>query len=420
MTARDAYLPRVADKQLQALLSALGAVVIEGPKACGKTRTAEQVAASSVRLDLDLNVRQAAAIDPSLALDGPPPRLIDEWQVVPGIWNAVRHAVDDRGQPGQFILTGSAVPADDETRHSGAGRMVRMRMRPMSLFESRLSSARISLSQLLSGGEASSPDSGLTVPDLAEEIAHGGWPASRHLDTAAAQIALRGYLDEIRYTDIKNVDGINRDPEKVERLMQSLARHTATEAALTVLAADTVRDDGELKEHTVGEYLNALRRLFVVEDQPAWAPHLRSKSQLRRSAKRHFVDPSLAIAALRTGPGPLLDDLNFLGLLFESLVVRDLRIYAQACDANVLHYRDNKGNEADAIVRAADGRWAAFEIKLGGNLVDQGSESLKRFARQIDTAKCGEPSALGVIVGTGYGYVRKDGIQVIPIGALGP
>lgn len=420
MPEGPSYLPRIADQQLQTLLSALGAVVIEGPKACGKTKTAGRRAASTVRLDVDLNAQQAAAADPSLVLDGPAPRLIDEWQVVPSVWNAIRRAVDERGLPGQFILTASAVPADDETRHTGAGRFARVRMRPLSLFESNLSSGQISLARLLDGDAASSPDSGLAVAGLAEEISHGGWPASRRLGAEAAQMGLRGYLDEIRRTDINEVDGVNRDPEKVARLMRSLARHIATTTSVTVLAADAAGADATLKDDTASGYLNALRRLFVVEDQPAWAPHLRSKYQLRRSAKRHFVDPSLAVAALRTSPKPLLDDLNYLGYLFESLVVRDLRVYAQACDAEVLHYRDNNGHEAGAVVQAADGRWGAFEVKLGAGLVDQGADSLKRFVKQIDTTKCGEPAALGVITGTGYGYVRKDGVQVIPIGSLGP
>ena len=420
MTPRSPYFPRIADGQLRTLLDAVGAVVIEGPKACGKTETAAQMAASSVRLDVDVNARQAAEADPALVLDGAVPRLIDEWQVVPSTWNAVRREVDERRAPGQFILTGSAVAADDATRHTGAGRFARMRMRPLSLFESNLSDGEISLSGLLGGEAGSSAASDLTVTDLAEEIAHGGWPANRGLSTEAAQIGLRGYLDEIRNADIKNVDGVNRDPEKVGRMMRSLARHTATTTALTVMVADASGPDGRLKEHTAGEYLDALRRLFVVEDQPAWAPHLRSRYQLRSSPKRHFVDPSLAVAALRTSPKPLLADLNFLGHLFESLVVRDLRAYAQPCDAQVLHYRDNNGHEADAVVQAADGRWAAFEIKLGPGLIDEGAGSLRRFAKQIDTAKCGEPAVLGVITGTGYGYVREDGIQVIPIGSLGP
>lgn len=420
MPEQPQYVPRVADQQLQALVNALGAVVIEGPRACGKTRMGEQVAASSVRLDVDVNARQAAAADPSLILDGATPRLIDEWQVVPSLWNVIRCAVDERGAQGQFILTGSAVPADDDARHTGAGRFARMRLRPFSLFESDLSTGRISLAGLLDGEAAASDDTGLTVADLAEEIAHGGWPASRSLSADQAQMALKGYLDEIRNTDIKRVDGVNRDPEKVARLIRSLARHTATTTAVTVLAADTAGPEGVLKADTAGEYLTALRRLFVVEDQPAWAPHLRSKYQLRRAAKRHFVDPSLAVAALRTTPRRLLDDLSYLGYLFESLVIRDLRIYGQACDAEVLHYRDNNGHEVDAVVQAADGRWAAFEVKLGPGLADDGAESLKRFARQVDTARSGDPAVLGVITGTGYGYVRGDGVQVIPIGSLGP
>lgn len=415
------YRPRIIDEELVTRLAALGAVVIEGPKACGKTETASRVAASEVRLDIDRDARHAIAVDPALVLEGPTPRLIDEWQVEPEIWNHVRRAVDDRQKPGQFILTGSAVPADTATRHTGAGRFSRLWMRPMSLFEADRSTGAISLSELLDGGFASSPDTGLTVGDLAEEIARGGWPGNRSLTLDQSLQAARDYLDQIRRADISAVDDKARDPEKVGQLLRSLARHVSTHAATKTLALDVGGAEGALKEDTAAEYLAALRRLFIVEDQPAWAPHLRSKYQLRRAAKRHFVDPSLAVAALRSSPGPLLEDLNFLGLLFESLVIRDLRIYAQAADAQVLQYRDSNGHEADAIVAAADGRWAAFEIKLGaGALVDEGAESLRRFSKQIDTKKCGPPAALGVIVGTGYGYLREDGIQVLPIGALGP
>lgn len=415
------YRPRIVDRELAARLAALGAVVIEGPKACGKTETARRPAASEVRLDVDTNARQAIAVDPALVLNGPTPRLIDEWQVEPEIWNHVRRAIDDRKEPGQFILTGSAVPADGATRHSGAGRFSRLQMRPMSLFEAERSTGAISLSQLLDGGFASSPDPGLTVPDLAEEISRGGWPGNRNLPLDQALQVGRDYLDQIRRVDISAVDDKARHPEKVGQLLRSLARHVSTAAATKTLALDVGGAEGALKEDTAAEYLASLRRLFIVEDQPAWAPHLRSKYQLRRAAKRHFVDPSLAVAALRSSPGPLLQDLNFLGLLFESMVIRDLRVYAQTADAEVLQYRDSNNHEVDAIVAAADGRWAAFEIKLGaGALVDEGAESLQRCIKQIDTKKCGPPAALGVIVGTGYGYLRNDGIQVIPIGALGP
>lgn len=415
------YRPRVTDSELADRLQTAGAVVIEGPKACGKTATARRAAASEVLLDVDESARAAAAVNPSLILDGSSPRLIDEWQVEPGIWNHVRRAVDDRDRVGQFILAGSAVPADDATRHTGAGRFSRLRMRPMSLFEAGVGSGAISLAGLLEGAPTESSDPGLTIGDLAEEIARGGWPGLRGQAVSRAQQRVRDYLDEIRRTDINVVDGVHRDPDRVGRLLHSLARNVATPVTVSTLALDTGGSDGALKEHTAAEYLAVLERLFVVENQAAWAPHLRSRYVLRRAAKRHFVDPSLAVAALKTSPAALLRDLNFLGLLFESLVVRDLRIYAQAGDGRVLQYRDSDGLEVDAIVENADGRWAAFEIKLGGAAaIEQAAVSLTTFSKRVDPRKSGEPVALGVVVGEGYGYVRDDGIHVIPIGALCP
>ena len=415
-----AYLPRIVDAELEARLAAVGAVVIEGPKACGKTETARQRAASSVLLDVDENARRAAAVDPSLVLDGPTPRLIDEWQIEPGIWNHVRRAVDDRGVAGQFVLTGSSVPADDVARHTGAGRFSFLRMRPMTLFETGHTNGAISLAALLAGEPARSDDPGLSVRDLAERIAAGGWPAQHGRRVADAARAARDYLEQIRQVDVSRVAGSRRDPAKLERLLRSLARNTSTEAAVTVLAADAGGGDGPLDRHTVAEYLNILDRLMIIEDQPAWAPHLRSRASLRLSSKRHFVDPSLAVAALGAGPERLLQDLNLLGLLFESLVIRDLRVLAQPLDGQVLHYRDNYGLEADAVVQLADGRWGAFEIKLGAGLVDEGAEALLRFLAAIDTRKTGEPAVLGVIAGTGFGYVRPDGVAVIPVGSLAP
>lgn len=409
------------DGELAARLKATGAVAIEGPKACGKTATARQIAASEVLLDVDAGARRAAAVDPALVLNGETPRLIDEWQLEPAIWNHVRRAVDDRGAPGQFILAGSAVPPDDITRHTGAGRITRLQMRPMTLLETDLSSGEIALAQLLDGQSPHSADRGLTVADLAREIAIGGWPGLRDRATEDALRAVRDYLEEIRRVDVSRVEDRRRDPDKVGALLRSLARNVATYAAVTTLAGDTA-SAGEpmMKDETASEYLDALRRLMVIEDQPAWAPHLRSRNALRQAPKRHFVDPSLAVAALRATPERLLRDVNLLGFLFESLVVRDLRVYAQATDAHVLQYRDNRGIEVDAIVQAADGRWAAFEVKLGSSQVDDAAASLHRFAAQIDTARSGAPATLGVIVATGYGYVREDGIAVIPIGALGP
>lgn len=394
--------------------------MIEGPKACGKTATARQVAASEVLLDVDANARQAINVDPSLILAGPSPRLIDEWQVEPQIWNHIRRAIDERGATGQFILTGSAVPPDEIARHTGAGRITRLRMRPMSLFERGRSSGVASLGALLAGEPVQSPDAGLTVEALAREIALGGWPGFTGLAPEQALRAVRDYLDEIRRVDVARVDGARRDPDRVGQLLRSLARNVASYAAATTLARDTGGAEGPIKDDTVRDYLAALTRLMVVEDQPAWAPHLRSRYTLRSAAKRHFVDPSLAVAALRAAPEALLRDLNMLGFLFESLVVRDLRIYGQRNDAEVLQYRDSSGLEVDAIVQAADGSWAAFEVKLGVGQIEEGAATLKRFARQIDTRKSGPPAALGVIVGSGYGYVRDDSIAVIPIGALGP
>jgi predicted AAA+ superfamily ATPase len=403
-----------------ARLSAVGAVVIEGPKACGKTATARQIAASEVLLDVDANARQAIAVDPTLVLDGPTPRLIDEWQIEPTIWNHVRRAIDERSNPGQFILTGSAVPPDDITRHTGAGRITRLRMRPMSLIETGRSTGRVSLTELLEGAMRPSPDPGLKLADLVEEVALGGWPGLRGRSVPNGLIAVRDYLDEIARVDVGRVDATHRDPNRVARLLQSLARNVATHAAATTLAKDTGGTEGPLKDDTVREYLGALERLMVVEDQPAWAPHLRSKYRLRTAPKRHFVDPSLAVAALRATPDQLLRDLNLFGFLFESLVVRDLRVYAQAVDAQVSQYRDSGNLEIDAIVQTGDSRWIALEVKLGQGQVDHAAANLTRFAERIDIAKCGRPALLGVIVATGYGYRREDGVAVIPIGALGP
>ncbi len=414
------YRPRIADAELSNRLRSAGAVVIEGPKACGKTATARQAAASEVLLDIDAEAREAVAINPQLILEGAAPRLIDEWQVEPQIWNQVRRAVDDRGEPGQFILAGSATPADDVTRHSGAGRFGRLRMRTMSFFESGSSNGAISLAAVLAGsaGEATEPD--LSLPDLSEEIARGGWPGLRGLPLDAAMQRVRDHLEEICRTDVATIDDGWLDPERVRRLVRSLARNVATHASLTTLARDTAGPDGQIKDETARRYLAALERIFVVEDQPAWEPHLRSKYVLRKSAKRHLVDPSLAVAALEATPDALLKDLRLLGFLFESLVVRELRIYAQPLGGRVKQYRDSSGLEVDAIVEAGDA-WGAFEVKLGGaKAIDEAAANLVRFAEQVDTDRVGSPAALAVVTAGGYGFRREDGVQVIPVGALGP
>ena len=414
------YHPRVVDDEIAALLEVVGAVVIEGPKACGKTESARQVARSEVRLDVDRAARQAADLDPGLILEGAAPRLIDEWQMVPAIWNHVRRAVDDRGRPGQFILTGSAVPRDDVTRHTGAGRFVRVRLRPMSLFESGHATGEVSLEAVLAGEPPRAADPGLDIRHLAERVAVGGWPGLQGQPTPGVLRVLRGYVDEVRRTDVQRVQGVEHDPERIHLLMRSLARHTSTMASLATLARDVGGPEDALAKNTVSDYHEALARLMMVEDQPAWAPHLRSRSRVRTSPRRHFVDPSLAVAALRATPERLLEDPELLGLLFESLVVRDLRVYAQSAEAQVLHYRDNTGLEVDAVVEAVDGRWAAFEVKMGSGRVDDAAAALLKFADRVDTARCGEPSRLGVITATGYAYTRPDGVAVIPVGALGP
>jgi predicted AAA+ superfamily ATPase len=293
-------------------------------------------------------------------------------------------------------------------------------MRPMSLFESGHADGQVSLAALLDGATPRAPDPGLSVMDLADLVTVGGWPAQQGQRVLDAARGARDYLEQIRSVDVSRVGETRRDPFRVGAVMTSLARNVATEVKNSVLAADAGGSDGPLSEHTVAAYLGALTRLMVIEDQPAWAPHLRAKAVLRKSPKRHFVCPSLAVAALAAGPERLLADLNLFGLLFESLVVRDLRVLSQPLDGRVLHYRDNYGVEVDAIVQLADGRWGAFEVKLGSGEVDAAAASLLRFRRQIDTTRCGEPAVLGVICGTGFTYRRDDGVAVIAVGSLGP
>ena len=414
------YLPRIVDSELAESLGAAGAVLVEGPKASGKTATAMQAVESEVLLDVDDNARRMVGADPASVLDGGTPRLIDEWQLEPAIWNHVRRAVDRRAAPGQFILTGSAVPADDITRHTGAGRFARLRMRPLSLCELGCSTGEISLQRLMDGERQRAKRSELSIASVAELVCGGGWPGN--IGTVLPRIlrANRAYLDEVRRTDVSTVSGKTRDPIKVGRLLRSLARNVATPVAMSKLTAEVGDNSRPLKADTVAEYLDALKRLMVVEDQPAWSPHLRSRTVLREMPVRHFVDPSLAVAALRATPARLTADLEFLGFLFESMVIRDLRVYAQSVDAQVYHYREKEGLEVDAIVEAADGSWAAFEIKLGERWVEDGAKSLRRLAGRMERSDHDKPSALAVIVPQGYGVAGGGEVGVIPVGALGP
>lgn len=415
------YTRRVADEELKRCLAAAGAVLVEGPRACGKTVTARQEAASEVFLDVDRRAQDMIAVSPGLVLEGATPRLIDEWQTAPVVWNHVRRAVDARPGKGHFILTGSAVPPDDITRHTGAGRIVRLRLRPMSLFELGSSTGKVSLERMLKGTPAHHPTADLSVRDLARLVCVGGWPGHLALSPEEALRVNQGYVDDICRTDLQRVDGVRRVPDRVHRFLRSLARNVATCASLATIArAVAGAEQASMTGHTARSYLTGLERLMVVEDQPPWAPHLRSRSRLQVSAKRHFVDPSIAVAALGAGPEHLLRDFSWFGFLFESMVIRDLRVYAQAMGARVYHYRDHTGLEVDAIVDAGPGRWAAFEIELGLSRIDGAVRSLLKFADRVDTSRCGAPAALGVIADGGYGYVRPDGVSVIPLGALGP
>lgn len=419
-TRPRAYRPRIVDRELDDRLRSRGAVVIEGPKACGKTWTALQRAASVVRLDVDAGARRAIEVDPTLVLDGATPRLLDEWQTAPELWNHVRRAIDDRGLPGQFILTGSATPADDLTRHTGAGRLSRLRMRPMSSFESGHAHGGVSLETLLGGGTAQSPDTGQSVAELAARIVVGGWPGHLGMSERDAVRAAADYLQELHRSEVQSLTDGRRDPRKVASLVRAIARHVAAPAPTSALARDAGGPTGALDRDTAARYLDALNRLMITEEQPAWTPHLRSRSRARTAPKRHFVDPSLAAAALGATPAKLLRDVETLGLLFESLVVRDLRVYAQGFGGTVLHYRDNTGLEVDAIVESPDGTWAAFEVKLGQARIDDAAKSLLKFADRVDARRTGPPARLVIVTGTGYAYDRPDGVSVVPIGALGP
>ena len=416
------YRPRVVDREVSETLQASPAVLLDGPRASGKTWTGRHFARSEALLDTLPGARLAASVDASRLLDGAVPRLLDEWQQVPGIWNPMRRACDDRAQMGQFILTGSASPPDDITRHSGAGRVARVRVRPMSLFESGESDGSVSLGSML-GGEPSRPqNAGCRIPDMVELVCRGGWPRVSDATAAAAQRYLRNYLDDISRTDIAQVDDVSRDPVGVRRVLASLGRNVGTKASYATLAHDASRDRAvPVHPRTVKAYLQALERLFVVEDLPAWQPNLRSRIALRTTPTRHFVCPSLAVAALRTNNARLRADLGFFGLLFESLVVRDLRVYSQLDGCQLSHYRDEYGLEIDVIVERADGEWAAFEVKLGSDDgVAEAVESLRRLRDRVDTAKMGTPVKLAVITATGVGAELPDGITIVPITALGP
>ena len=413
------YRPRVADGELTDRLRRAGAVVIEGAKWCGKTQTALRASASVLHVDTDPTVDALMQIDPGVLLEGDTPRLLDEWQWQPKLWDHVRHAVDDRQTPGQFILTGSATPDDTVRKHSGAGRFSVMRMRPMSLWESGQSSAEVSWRDVRHGGQVRAPAVGHSLRQTAETIVRGGWPATLDLGLDDAQAYVADYLDLLAQADLSRVAGARRDPGRVRRLLASLARNTATVVSVSTLVADVGEAGGTLGRETATAYLDALERLMIVEDQPAWSTALRDSATLRQSPKRHLVCPSLAAAAMGATVDKLVREPKTLGSLFESQVVRDLRVYAAPDRGVVYHYRDSRDREIDAIVQYPDG-WVGVEIKLGVGAVDAAASDLLRVVSAIDTQTVGRPDALVVVTADGPAYRRPDGVAVVPLDALRP
>ncbi len=419
------YKPRITDALIERKLKGKGAILIEGPKWCGKTTTAEQFAKSILYMSKPEDVQSnlmMAEIDPSKLLKGETPRLIDEWQIAPKLWDAVRFEVDHRDNMGHFILTGSAVPPkNDEIFHTGTGRFAWIKMRPMSLFESLESTGEVSLRELFNQPSQLNGENKLDIDDLAFLICRGGWPGAIDMDKDIALDQAFDYYTAIVNTDISRADNVKRDPERTKRLMRSYARNQGAQTAYTVIRDDIVANDSEsLTEDTVYAYTNALRKIFVIEDMPAWNPNLRSKTAIRTSDTRYFIDPSIATASLGLGPEELIKDLNTMGLFFETMCVRDLRVYAESIDGQVYHYRDKSGLECDTVIHLRNGSFGLIEIKLGGDkLIEEGAETLKAFRDKIDTTKMKTPSFLMVVTGTGrYAYRREDGVYVVPIGCL--
>lgn len=413
------YLHRIADAQVTRALESVPIVVIDGVKGCGKTWTGLRHARSRVLLSENAAARQGAEVVPRRTLEGDRPRLIDEWQTVPRLWETARHVVDEGRDVGCFILTGSAQPADDVTLHSGAGRVSRVRMRPMSLAESGESDGSVSLGSLLDGGQCEAAASEISVPDIAEVLCRGGWPRNLGRTSSASAELLESYLDEMARVDLPDASGRSLDAVRVRRLLTSLGRHTATTASLRTLARD-VAGEPPMSWHATAGYLDALQRVYMVEDLPVWPTRLRSRATLQQAPKRHFADPSLAAAVIGATPSRLLDDVETMGLLFESLVIRDLRIYAEANRARVFHWRTSYGNEFDAVVERRDGSWLPVEVKLGATRADEAAASLIKSCEHVDPGERGAPVAKLVITATGLGYRRPDGVSVVPITALGP
>ena len=418
------YKPRVIDEAIARRLRSKGAILVEGAKWCGKTTTCEQHAASILYMSDPDRVKQnlqLADISPRSLLLGETPRLIDEWQIAPKLWDAVRFEADHRDGFGHFLLTGSAVPAEmEQVHHTGTGRFAWIKMRPMSLYESGESSGDVSLKALFGSDDVPVfAENKMSLEKIAFLICRGGWPQATFLEGEDALLQSFDYLDAVVKSDISRVDGVSRNENRARLLMRSLARHQGTQAPNTTICED-VSEDTEFSKDTVVSYTNALKKIFVIEDCPAWSPNLRSKTAIRTSDTRYFVDPSIATAALGVGPGDLMNDLETCGLLFETLCIRDLRVYAEALDGSIYHFRTKDGLECDAVVHLRNGSYGLIEIKLGGDkLIEEGASTLKAVADKIDTTKMKAPSFLIVLTATSpYAYRRPDGVYVVPIGCL--
>ena len=419
------YKARIADELLKNRLLGKGAVLIEGPKWCGKTTTAEQIAGSILYMADPEKEKQnltMAEINPKRLLKGEIPRLIDEWQIAPKLWDAVRFEVDHRNEFGQFILTGSSVPASYEhIHHTGTGRFSWLLMRPMSLYESLDSTGEVSLKMLFEAPEQIEGENMLDLKQLAFLVCRGGWPRATDLDGEIALEQAFDYYDAVVKSDISRADGISRNPERVKRLMRSYARNQGAQVSNTLLCEDIVVNEAEtFDSDTVYSYINALKKIFVIEEMEAWNPNLRSKAAIRTSNTRYFVDSSIAAAALGVGPQDLIEDLNTFGLLFETMCIRDLRVFAEVLNGSVYHFRDKTGLECDAVIHLRNGVYGLIEIKLGGDrLIEEGAENLKKLGNKIDTTKMRAPAFLMVLIGVGdYAYRRQDGVYVVPIGCL--
>jgi len=419
------YKKRVADNILAKRLKAKGAVLIEGAKWCGKTTTAEQIAKSVLYMQDPESQKQnleLAEINPSRLLSGETPRLIDEWQMAPKLWDAIRFEVDKRDEFGQFVLTGSAVPGNlSEISHTGTGRISRMMMRPMSLYESLDSTGEVSLADLFAGKNEIDGENNIDIDQLAFLICRGGWPKSLDQEEEVALMQARDYYDAVVNQDIARVSGISRDTEKVKRFMRSFARNIGSQTKKSTIIQDMSANEAfEISPKSVEEYMSDLKKIFVIEDSTAWNPNLRSKTVIRTADTKYFTDPSIGAAALGIGPQDLINDLNTMGLFFENMCIRDLRIYADALDGNVYHYRDKNGLECDAVLHLRNGRYGLIEIKLGGDtLISEGVKTLNALAEKIDTDKMKVPSFKMILTGVGkYAYQQKDGIFIVPIGCL--